>query len=206
MGEGAGFRRVGARRVAVLVVLAVLVAATVAILRYQPLHQAGDLRLGSDMQVVTVEEFEESGAHILRYIDGGYVSYAVTIRNTGPLPVTVTGVTLPQERDRRLLQPVAAGLANGASAEVGEMEPLEPVSLAAGEEQQIVIQARFDNCKYYTERAIEIVDRQSLRFRVAGIPRSGVVEFDRPLLVRSPTINRCEDRTMDRSENRRTEP
>lgn len=205
MTEGA--RRVRARRGALVVVLVLAIAgAAAALLRYQPLAQSGDLTLSTDMQAVTVEEFDMTGAHILRYADGGYVSYAVTLRNTGPLPVTVTGVALPEESERRLLQPVAAGLATGGSPEAGQMQTLEPVSLAAGEQQQIVVQARFDNCKYYTERAIETVDQQVITFRVAGVPRTATVHFERPLLVRSPTINRCADRTMDRSENQRTAP
>ena len=190
---------------AVAVAVVVVVVAAGAALRYQPLQQSGDLGLSEDMQVVTVPEFE-GGVHILRYAHGGYVSYAVTVRNTGPLPITVTGVTLPQEQERRLLQPVTAGLAGSGSPEVGDMQALDPVSLAPGEQQQIVVQARFDNCEYYTERAIEVVDQQVVNFRVAGVPRTATVSFDHPLLVRSPTINRCEDRTLDRSDHRRTGP
>ena len=206
MTEGAAPRRMTARRLLVVALVLVLGAAAAALLRYQPLRQSGDLGLSGDMDVVTVEEFNETGAHILRYVDGGYVSYAVTLHNTGPLPVTVTGVALPAEQDRRLLQPVAAGLAADGSPEAGDMATFEPVSLAPGEEQQVVIQARFDNCEYYTERAIEVLDEQAITFRIAGIPRTATVSFDRALLVRSPTINRCEDRTLDRSENRRTQP
>ena len=189
-----------------LTLLLAAVTVVAALARYQPLRQSGDLRLSADMHVVTVEEFNETGAHILRYVDGAFVSYAVTLRNSGPVPVTVTGVPLAPERDRRLLQPVAAGLATGTSAEADDMTPLEPVTLAPGERQQIVVQARFDNCEYYTERAVEALDKQLITFRVAGFPRISTVNFDRPLLVRSPTIKGCDDRTLDRSENRRTDP
>ena len=195
--------RQGVRAVAVAVVVVVVVAG--AALRYQPLQQSGDLGLSADMQVATVPDFE-GGAHILRYVDGGYVSYAVTVRNTGPLPITVTGVTLPEEPERRLLQPVTAGLAGAGSPEVDDMQTFDPVSLAPGEQQQIVIQARFDNCEYYTERAMEMIDQQVVNFRVAGVPRTATIPFQHPLLVRSPTINRCEDRTLDRSDHRRTSP
>lgn len=193
-------------RVMVLAAAVVLALVLAAAVRYQPLRQSGDLEAGSGMQVVTVEEFDETGAHILRYVDGDYVSYAFTVRNTGPVGVTVTGVGLPEERERRLLQPVAAGVADAPSPEAADMEPFAPFSLPAGQEQRIVIQARFDNCEYYTERAIEVVDGQAIDFRVAGVPRTATVPFERDLLVRSPVIKGCEERTLDRSEHRRTEP
>lgn len=194
-----------AARLTALALAVLLVAAAIAVLRYQPLH-VGDLDPGSDMQATTIEEFEETGAHILRYSDDDYVTYSFTIRNTGPLGVTVTDVGLPDQAERRLLQPVAAGLARGGRVSAEDMLPVEPFGLAAGEEQQIVIQARFDNCEYYTERAIEILGSQTITFRVAGVPRTMHTQFDRPLLVRSPTIQGCADRTLDRSENRRTDP
>jgi hypothetical protein len=188
---------------AAIVLLSLAVAVVV---RYQPLQQAGVFEVGKEMQVVTVDEFEEAGAHILRYVDGDYVTYAFTVRNTGPVGVTVTGLELPDEAERRMLQTVTTGIASGGSTEAAAQEPFEPFALRAGEEQRLVVQARLDNCEYYTERAIEILDRQTITFRAAGIARTATITFDRPLLVRSPTIQRCPERTLDRSEHRRTEP
>ena len=201
-------RALGSSRVlhVVVVVLVFAVIAIVAVLRYQPLERAGSLIPGSDMEVVTIEEFEEVGAHVLRYTDEGYVTYAFTVRNTGPLGVTVTGLPLPEEAERRLLQPVTAGVATADSAEAADMEPFEPFALGVGEEQRIIVQARMDNCEYYTERAIEIVESQRIAYRTGGLPRTTTVAFDQPLLVRSPTIKRCPERTLDRAEHRRTEP
>ena len=186
------------------VALAVLIGSVA--WRYQPLERVGPLTAGSEMEVVTIEEFEEAGAHVMRYTDGGYVTYAFTVRNTGPVGVTVTGLSLPDESERRMLQPVTAGLATGATAEATDMEPFEPFALGAGQERQIIVQARMDNCEYYTERAIETVDSQRITYRAVGIPRAATVSFEEPLLVRSPTIKRCPERTLDRSEHRRTEP
>ncbi|HET9516689.1 MAG TPA: hypothetical protein VFO77_03065 [Actinoplanes sp.] len=199
-------RRRLVRLVVVLLIALVLAGGAGLVARYQPLLQSGDLQAGSDMQVVTIEEFEETGAHVLKYEDGEYVSYAFTVRNAGPVGITVTGVDLPAEAERRLLQPVAAGVATGDSADAAEMAPFEPFALAAGEEQRIIVQGRFDNCEYYTERAIEDVDGQTITFRVAGIPRTATVPFTRDLLVRSPTIKNCDERTLNRAEHRRTEP
>ena len=198
---------------AVRILLIGLIAAAVAggavawLLRYQPLHQVGDLQASSDLQVVLVEEFEGSGAHIAQYVDGGYVTYAFVVRNAGPVAVTVTDVPLPPQAQRRLLQPVGAGLAGEQDVpDARSMRAFAPFRLGAGERQQVVIHARFDNCEYYTERAIEMIDTQHVAFRVAGMARTATVAFERPLLVRSPTIQRCSERTLDRSEHRRTAP
>ena len=158
------------------------------------------------MQVVAVSEFEDAGAQILRYVDGASVTYAFTIRNTGPVGITVTGVALPPESERRMLQPVTAGLTNGSTAEAADLKSFAPFRLAAGEEQRIVVQARMDNCEYYTERAIETVKTQDVTYRAAGLSRTATITFDQPLLVRSPTIQRCPERTLNRAEHRRTEP
>ena len=188
-------------------VAAVIAGAGVWLLRYQPLRQAGDLQLGGTAEVVLVEEFEGSGAHIARYRDGGYVTYAVTVRNAGPIPVAVTGIPLPSESERRLLQPVGAGLVGaGEAVEAEGMRAFEPFELAPGAQQRIVLHARFDNCEYYTERAVELIEEQAIDVRIAGLDRHVRVPLSRPLLVRSPTIQRCPERTLDRSEHRRTAP
>ena len=184
----------------------VLVVAALVFAPYQPLAQTGDVQPGADMQAVTVEEFDETGVHIVKYEHGETVSYSFTVRNTGPVGITVTGVRLPDESERRLLQPVAAGLPADPSAGGSGMMPLEPFALGAGEEQRIILEGRFDNCEYYTERAVEVVDAQTVEFRVAGVSRTATVPFKRDLVVRSPVIKSCPERTLDRSEHRRTQP
>ena len=175
-------------------------------LRYQPLQRVGTFTAGNELDMITVEGFEQAGTNVVRYTDGDYVTYAFTVRNTGPLGVTVTDVPFPPETELRMLQPVSAGLAGSASADAEDMRPFEPFSLDAGGEQRVIVQARLDNCEYYTERAVETLAGQALTYRVLGLTRTAEIAFDRPLLVRSPVIQRCPERTLDRSENRRTEP
>lgn len=184
----------------------VLVLAALLVVPYEPLSQTGDVQPGEGMQAVTVEGFEETGVHIVKYEHGDTVTYSFTVRNTGPVGITVTGVPLPEEAERRLLQPVAVGLPADGSPGGSQMVRFAPFALGAGEQQRIIIEGRFDNCEYYTERALEIADSQRIEFRVAGVPRSAVVPFERDLVVRSPVIKNCDERTLDRSEHRRTEP
>lgn len=183
-----------------------LVVAAMVLTPYQPLAQTGDVQPGADMQAATIEGFDETGVHIVKYQHSDTVTYSFSFRNMGPVGITVTGVPLPDEDERRLLQAVAAGLPAGPSADGSEMMPFKPFALGAGEEQRIILQGRFDNCEYYTERAVEIVDGQTIEFRVAGVPRTATVPFERDLVVRSPVIKDCAQRTLDRSEHRRTAP
>ncbi|HVM20415.1 MAG TPA: hypothetical protein VM307_10685, partial [Egibacteraceae bacterium] len=72
--------------------LVLLLAVGMAAWRYQPLRQVGEVTTGPDALAATVPEFEEAGATILNYVDGDYVTYAVTLRNSGPVGVRVTGL------------------------------------------------------------------------------------------------------------------
>lgn len=162
----------------------------IAVERYQPLERAGQVRTDSASGAVLVEDFDATGAHILRYEEGGEVTYGFAVRNEGPVGVTVTGVAAPAVEQRRLLQPRA-------------LQPPQPFALAPGETRDVVVVAQFGNCEYYTERAVERIEQTALTFRVAGVPRTAALSLDRPLLVKSPTIQRCSERTLDRSEHQR---
>lgn len=190
-------------------VVLLVVAAYGVVHRYQPLAQVGELATSSDAGAVLVEEFEGTGATIVNYEHNAYLSYAFTLRNTGPVGVTVTSVDLPDERARRMLHPVQTSVFTSAAAtpdDLADMAPLQPFALGPGEERRIVVQARFDNCEYYTERGTELTHGHDVTFRVAGVKRTAELQFNRPLIVRSPTILGCDDRTLDRSEHRRSAP
>lgn len=193
----------------VAAVVVILVATTfLGARQYQPLVQVGELVTSSDAGATLVEEFEGTGATIVTYEHSAYLSYAFTLRNAGPVGVTVTSVDLPDERARHMLQPVQTSMLTSPEAtpdDLADMAPLEPFALGAGEERRIVVQARFDNCEYYTERALEITEAHDVTFRVSGVPRTARVELNRPLIVKSPTILGCSDRTLDRSEHRRSD-
>ena len=146
---------------------------------------AGDLEV-RDANWATLPEFE-GGMELLQYEHHADATIAVPVRNDGPLPVTITGVELTDENE-----PMLEVVDGGAS-----------MSLGAGEVGELVVRGRFDNCKYYTERAMQLYPSATIHYQAMGRSGSSELVLDRQLVVRSPTIVDCPDRVMDRSYNRR---
>ncbi|MGH3442820.1 MAG: hypothetical protein ACRDUY_12405 [Nitriliruptorales bacterium] len=188
---------------AVTGVLLLLAGATLLIRGYQPLVATDLLAGGTEL-----ETFGASGSVVFRYEHGAETFYAVTLRNEGRLAVTVTG--LGQDIELPLLDPVELRYfpqAHVATTDpVAASSPFTAFAIPPSEERTVLVRARFDNCEYYTERALEVVETLRVAFRVLGIPSDARVALPRQLIVRSPTILRCPDRTADRGENRRTDP
>lgn len=183
--------------------LLLLAGATVSLRDYQPLVATEVLAGGTEL-----ETFGASGSVVFRYEHGAETFYAVTLRNDGRFGVTVTRLSLPRELP--LLEPVEVRYfprGHGATSDpVADSSPFAPFALGPSEERTLVVRARFDNCEYYTERALEVLETIGVGFRAFGIANEARVALPRQLIVRSPTIRNCPDRTADRSENRRTDP
>lgn len=140
----------------------------------------------SGAENATVPGFDGVGAHVVGYEHHGYVDVVVPLVNEGPLPVLVTGVELTQE----------------PSPLVTTVETDLPGMLAPGERGAVVIRGRFDNCRYYHERELQSYEAVTVRSRVAGIaPASTVLPLDLPVLVHSPMVVDCPDRTLDRGDD-----
>ncbi|MDX1658478.1 MAG: hypothetical protein R3343_06630 [Nitriliruptorales bacterium] len=170
---------VGGAAIAVLVVAWLLAPQAAA---FTP---SGDLEV-RDAQWATLAQFE-GGMELLKYEHQADATIAVPVRNDGPLPVTITGVELTDE-NLPMFEVVDGG---------------EPVRLGAGEVGELVVRGRFDHCKYYTERAMQLYPSATIHFQTLGRAGSTEVVLDRQLAVRSPTIVDCPDRVMDRGYNRR---
>jgi hypothetical protein len=186
--------------------LAVAGLGLVAVAGILMLARADFLEAGDDMralegEAVAVPDFGPRGSFVLRYQDGEEAAVAFDVRNRGPLPVTVTEVGLPTAAGDHMFQTVGVEV----DAE-GTAEPFRPFTLRPGEARTVVIRARFGSCAYYTERAVEIHEVHPFRMRVLGLPMSAEVTYPYRIVVRSPTIQNCPDRLMDRGARRRTEP
>lgn len=66
---------------------------------------------------------------------------------------------------------------------------------------QLVLTVHRDNCRYFHERAIDIFDGVSLTLASGG---TTTAVFDRPLLVKSPMLASCPDRTVYRQDDQRS--
>lgn len=184
-----GRRRRGRRHVVGAVALAVLLVwAWSAAPRTVALGAGVTPVFGEHTRAVALEQFGEGGSYVLGYEDGAYGEVQVPVRNGGPLPLTVQGARLTDE-PRTLAEVVAVTGADGSGL---------PLRLGPGQEAVLELTVRFDNCDYYHERALEILDGALVDVTVLGSAGTVTVAFDHPVLVRSPMIVDCPDRVLDR--------
>ncbi len=78
-----------------------------------------------------------------------------------------------------------------------------PVTLEPGEGSTVRVQARFGNCEYYTERAVNLFRGAEVTVTAAGATTTFTTPYPSEVVLRSPTILGCPDRVMDRSARQR---
>lgn len=173
--------------VALAGLLAGVVAAAPAVVSLAPIAPV----FGGDAVVTTVPEYGPRGTHIVGYRHGARLTMELPVRNTGPLPVTVTGVSTGVSQLPLFTITAVSGL---------------PVSIGPGQTGRIALDAELGNCRYYSEREVQIVDGLQLTVRTLARPVDRVVPLDRPLLVPSPMIVGCPDRKLNRQQDIRGNP
>lgn len=146
---------------------------------------------GTD-RTVHLEGYGAHGSTIVAYEHGALVTVRFAIANRGVLPVTVEALD-PFPELLGMLEPVRVEV---------EGESL-PARLGPREQASVRVIARFDNCEYFTERAVNQFASARLDLRVLGVARTVAMPYDDVLLVRSPTIVDCPDRVLDRSAKQR---
>jgi hypothetical protein len=191
-------RRGSTRWAAVLVALALLLGGLVwSALLWAPSTaavEAGQTRFAGSASVATVPEYGLRGTHIVPYDGGAELSITVPVRNDGRLPLTVTSA--------------ATGAGVLPLLEVRSVDGL-PLSLAPGQQGDVVLRAVLANCAYYHEREIQNVDGLVLGADVGFGPLSRsttlTVPLDSPILVKSPMIVKCQERKINRQANNRSD-
>lgn len=182
----------------VLVVVAGLLSASVALLVVAGLRAApGAVRIdpvtpafaGTAPQV-TLPTYGRQGMHVIGYEHGASTVLTLPVHNGGVLPMTVTSVDL--------------GGGAAPLLEVGDVRGL-PLSVPPGATRSLEVSATLANCKYFHEREVQSYPSVRLGFSVLGQQGVRDVAYDRPLMVHSPMIVGCPDRTLDRQENDRTD-
>ncbi len=155
-----------------------------------------------------VDYSDAPSVEFVTYGHGQEVSYAVQLRNDGPIPVTVEDVPVAGMEDGlRLIRPTEVLVApEGAPVDdpTAGTRPFEPFRLDPGARRTVIVDGVFDNCVYYTERAMDVITSQAVTWRIAGWSTTTEVELPRQLAVRSPHIRDCPDRMMDRGARTRT--
>ena len=139
--------------------LALLAFSGVYLVRYQPLSANGtgatwvDPRHATRLGDFSPPVGESFPAYRVRYEDGSSFSYAMTLYNEGPLPVTITSIGEDECRD--CPSPLVFERATVAPDE-GTFQydrrhatPFHGFVIQPGGSRYIVIKTRFDNCDSY---------------------------------------------------------
>lgn len=165
--------------------------------------------VSASTSALAVEYADAPSVELVNYEHGEDVSYAIELRNDGPLPVTVEDVPISgMVDDLRLIRPTQVLIAPDgtapADATVDRSRPFEPFRLARGASRTVVVTGVFDNCVYYTERAMDLIGAQPVTWSVAGWSTTTDVALSSQLAVRSPYLRVCPNRVMDRGARTRT--
>lgn len=175
--------------VGVLLATAMLLAAWAVAPRALTRHGPVSLDFGPDAPATVVEGFGgPAGAYVVGYDHDAYLDVAVAVPTRAPFGVEVVDVR-PVLQDAPLLVPT---------------DVWDPARAGAGEAVTGAWRLRFDNCEAYHEREAMVVDRVEVEARVLGRVVVEEVALDRPMMVRSPMLWQCPDRTIDRQDDRRS--
>lgn len=155
------------------------------------------VRLGQDVTPridgpdgLAVEKYGAQGTHFVHYTHGQQFTVTVPLTNDGPLPISVTDVRLTDE-----VSPLVT--TESVSTDAATL----PVTIGPGDTVPVVLTARFGNCRYYHERAVQTMSGAIVRGDVLGRPFRELAGFDHPLAVHSQVILRCPDRTLVRGDD-----
>jgi hypothetical protein len=155
---------------------------------------AGAVTASGGTAVVDVPGYQPGGTTVVDYRHGAEVALTVPLSNDGPLPVEVTAVT-PEGGPLPLL-------------DVRAVDGL-PLTLAPGASGEVVLRGVLGNCRYYHEREAQNLRTLAVEARVGIGPLQAAVALPvplaRPVMVRSPMIVGCPDRTIDRQADDRTD-
>ena len=143
----------------IAIVLGFLVFSSLYLLRYQPLTANGGGTTWVDPRFATrlgefAPEGESFSAYRVRYEDGHLFSYALTLYNEGPLPVTVTsigepecrGCTFPLVFERSSVAPAGGRYQKDREHAI----PFDGFVIQPGALRYVVIETRFDHCESYS--------------------------------------------------------
>ncbi|MEX1177515.1 MAG: hypothetical protein WEB09_03550 [Nitriliruptor sp.] len=172
------------------VVGAVLLAAPAAglPLAASPALEAGDLRFPGHDRVAHLDAYREPITAV-GYVHGVGATVEVPLQHVGGgAAVTVTAVDPFPELLGMLEVEAVSGL---------------PARLEPGEATVVSVRARFGNCRYYTERAVNVFRGADVTLEGGAGATTVTTPYPTEVVLRSPTILGCPDRVLDRSARQR---
>lgn len=175
-------------RLILLLATAVLALGWVSLPSEPVLASAGPPSLRGHDLVVELDQFGPQGTTAVGYAHGRDVVVQVPLRNVGGSQVDILAV-----------DPFPELLGMLAVETLGDL----PVRLSPGEQRVVEVTARFTNCQYYTERAVNLFTAATVTVTGGAGVRTLTVNYPREIVLRSPTILGCPDRVTDRSARQR---
>jgi hypothetical protein len=186
----------------VIVLAVILVAAAGAfLLRYQPLAQGSSEGVGgTGTRLVPSPGSISSDQPVYRvaYRDGKTGKLGLSIRNDGPLGVTVTEVGREGWAPGGLVRYDGTFLTRdvrGLDLQPQNLVPFRPFSLGPGEELPVVIRFRYSNCGGSSAGTAETIVAVSVGFRVLGLTHHASVPLRTGVEVPSPPDSACPGRS-----------
>jgi hypothetical protein len=194
----------GASAVALLTV-GVLVGGRAWVRGQDYLEQGSLSRLPVQARVVPVDlptPGEPEEIAVVPYRDGGRTFYGFSVRNDGPLSVTVTEVERPAAPDDSyaLFRPVEVRMARedfGTEADV----PFRPFTLGSGQERYLEVIGKFEDCEHHLPGSSNGTSSQQVRFEVLGQSLSADVALPAEIEWRYGRDARCPRRVRSQVPN-----
>ncbi|HWH32202.1 MAG TPA: hypothetical protein VNU01_05975 [Egibacteraceae bacterium] len=180
------------RRAVALATAAIVAVAGAALVAGTGVSGADELHVDGSDRLVVLPRYGPNGSDVVGYRHGETVTVRFPLVNRGLLPLTVEAV-----------EPFPIQLGLLVAEEIRVDGRALPVTLSPRQRADVTVTARFDNCAYFTERAINPYEHAVVRWRAAGLGHTTQVTYADALLVRSPTIIDCPGRVMDRSAKQR---
>jgi len=132
-----------------------------------------------------VRAYGETGTYGLRYRHEETVTITVPVRNGGPLPMRID----------------EAGLGTSSLPLLVPADDNLPVEIGPWETADLQLTLRFDNCRYYHERAVDTWDEVLVEGSVLGRGFDDEVTLAYPLALHAQVITNCPDRTLVRGDD-----
>lgn len=170
--------------VAVVIVLAIL-GSGVVLVANEPLREGsiGGLSGPSFEAQKGVEEH----ARVVTYESGQEMIIDFSLRNVGPLAVTVTGISNPAGSAATLFEIVEIRAGRYGL----EPEPFAPFKLGRNEERLIRLRGILKGCGGFTPRSSIAWNTYPVRYRVLGISRTMDVQTRSPVIIEIPADFNC---------------
>lgn len=131
-----------------------------------------------------VPEYGADGTYGLHYRHHETVTVTVPVHNGGPLPIRVDRMELDRQPLPLLVR----------------VDDNLPLAVGPGEEADVTLTLRFDNCRFYHERSADTWDQVHVGGSVLGRDFRTELALAFPLALHGQVIGDCPDRTLARGD------